>query len=126
MEKIIRIDDRDVKFKSTAGTPIRYKMQFKSEMMDDLQSLNEKMQEVKVGKASFSFNDLRIFEQIAWAMVKTADPNTPPMENWLDDFEMFSIYTILPELEDLILANFKSTDGQKKNIIPQEIQKEQN
>ena len=36
MEKIINIDGKDVKFKSTAGTLCKYRMQFKSDMIDDL------------------------------------------------------------------------------------------
>lgn len=59
-------------------------------------------------------------------MAKTADDSIPPIEKWLDDFDMFSIYQILPQLSDLMLANFNSGDEQKKNIIPQEVQTNQN
>ena len=126
MEKIVNIDGKDVKFKSTAGTPIRYQMQFKSDMLEDLTKLKTKLDNVNNGISEFKMEDLETFEKIAWAMAKTSDKSIPPMEDWLDEFDMFSIYQILPELSELMIANFKAIDGQKKNIIPQENQKEIN
>ena len=125
MEKIINIDGKDVKFKSTAGTLCKYRMQFKSDMIDDLMKVKNKLKDAKENGSNLNIADLQTFEQIAWAMAKTADPDVPPIENWLDDFEMFSIYQVLPELSDLMLLNFNDIN-QKKNIIPQEIQNKQN
>lgn len=118
MEKIINISGKDIKFKSTAGTLNRYRVQFKSDMIKDLMKVQTKLQGVKNDMDQFNVVDLEIFEQIAWAMAKTADSSIPPIEEWLDDFDTFSIYQILPELSDLMLSNFKGTNEQKKNIIP--------
>ena len=40
MEKIIKIDGRDIKFKSTAATPLKYKAQFKTDFFADLIKLS--------------------------------------------------------------------------------------
>ncbi len=43
-----------------------------------------------------------MFENIAFIMAKHADPTIPDtVEDWLDDFNTFSIYQVLPELIDL-------------------------
>lgn len=123
MEKIITISNKEVKFKSTAGTLNRYRMQFKSDMVTDLVNLQKKMQSVKTQDEQFSILDLQIFEQMAWSMAKTADDSIPPLDRWLDEFDTFSIYEILPELSDLLIDNFRGIN-QKKNLVPQEVQKQ--
>lgn len=65
MEKIIHIDGKDVAFKSTAGTPIKYQMQFKSDMLEDLQNLRDAYKDVKDNGKQFGFKDLMAFEKIA-------------------------------------------------------------
>lgn len=41
-------------------------------------------------------------------MAKHADPTVPStVEEWLDGFETFSIYTVFPAIEELWMANVK-------------------
>ena len=49
MEKIIKIDGRDIKFKSTAATQLKYKAQFKTDFFADLIKLSN-MQSEKTNK----------------------------------------------------------------------------
>lgn len=50
--------------------------------------------------------DLEIFENVAYIMAWHADPTIPgAIEEWLDEFEMFSIYQVLPEILELWGAN---------------------
>lgn len=121
MEKIINISGKDIKFKSSAGTLYRYRMQFGKDMLHDVMKMQKVLEQVKDPEEQISIIDLQVFEQIAWSMAKTADSNTPPIENWLDDFETFSIYEILPQLSDLMISNFKQAE--KKNMIPAEVNK---
>ena len=47
-------------------------------------------------------DDLEIFENVAYIMAWHADPSIPgTIDEWLEDFEMFSIYEILPEILEL-------------------------
>lgn len=123
MEKIINVNGKNIKFKSCGGTLRRYRMAFKSDMIKDLMKLQAKFENKKINsETQFEILDLELFEQIAWAMAKTSDDSIPPIENWLDEFETFSIYQILPQLSELLITNFQSIDNEKKNIIPTEVQ----
>lgn len=60
---------------------------------------------------------LEMFENIAYIMAKHADSSisdTP--EEWLDNFNTFSIYQVLPQLIELWGLNVKSDVEAKKNF----------
>lgn len=51
---------------------------------------------------------LEMFENIAFIMAKHADPSIPDTpEEWLDNFNTFSIYQVLPQLIELWGLNVK-------------------
>ena len=63
---------------------------------------------------------LELFENIAWLMAKHADatvPDTP--EDWLDGFNTFSIYEVLPQIIELWGINTEQQVQSKKNIARQ-------
>ena len=65
---------------------------------------------------------LEMFENIAYVMAKHADlgiPDTP--EEWLDEFNTFSIYQILPQLIELWGLNVKTDVEAKKNFARQSV-----
>jgi len=104
MEKIIKIDGKDVKFKSTGSAPLRYKMQFKRDFFADI----AKLETIVTGdKATINFEtfDLEVFYNIAWIYAKIADPTIPPPLEWLDTFEEFPLMEIIPQLLDIITAS---------------------
>lgn len=117
MEKTLNIDGKDVRFKSTAGTLMRYRMNFGRDLIKDIAKLEKRYKSVENGEDEFEIYDLEMFEKIAWAMAKTADNNIKDIENWLDDFESFSIMVILPEIMDLLIANMKQEQDSKKNLM---------
>lgn len=46
--------------------------------------------------------DLEISENVAYIMACHADPSIPgTIDEWLDQFEMFSIYQVLPQILEL-------------------------
>ena len=60
--------------------------------------------------------DLEIFENVAYIMAYHADPSIPgTIDEWLEQFEMFSIYEILPEILDLWGTNLITDVQSKKN-----------
>ena len=117
MEKTLNIDGKDVKFKSTAGTLMRYRMNFGRDLIKDIAKLEKRYKSVENGEDEFEIYDLEMFEKIAWSMAKTADNNIADIENWLDEFESFSIMVILPEIMDLLIANMKQEQESKKNLM---------
>ena len=57
-----------------------------------------------------------MFENIAYVMEKHADANVPDTpEEWLDGFNTFSIYQVLPQLIELWGLNVQTDVSAKKN-----------
>ena len=60
---------------------------------------------------------LEMFENIAYIMAKHADPAIPDTpEDWLDAFNTFSIYQVLPKIIELWGLNFQTQVDSKKNL----------
>ena len=122
MDKIIRIDDKEVKFRATARTPRLYRASIGRDMIIDMNKLSKSLKRVKESdengeEASFSSEDLQIFEDTAYIMARHANPDIPQKtpDEWLDTFNMFSIYEVLPDLLILWGENNKTTSIPKKN-----------
>ena len=111
MEKIITIGDRPIKFKSTGATLLRYKLQFQRDMLTDLLMLEKAIN--KKDETNINSIDLEMFYNLLWTFAKTADKTIEPPLEWLDSFEEFPIFDIIPELQDLIFSNFKTITNSK-------------
>ncbi len=116
MEKVLNIGGKEIKMKSTAGTMMRYRNQFNRDFIKDLMHLKGSMQDKVEQGIELDSIDLSIFEKIAWCMAKTADDNVPDIEHWLDDFETFDIYQVLPEIMGLLVANMEQIGSKKKTV----------
>lgn len=58
---------------------------------------------------------LETFENIAFVMAKHADPSQPnDISEWLEQFEMFDIYEIMPEIMEMWGAENKQLETPKK------------
>ena len=68
--------------------------------------------------SSLSIENLEMFENISFIMAKHADPDGVPdsPDEWLEQFSVFSIYEILPELLELWNLNTERQAESKKNI----------
>ncbi len=112
-EKKVQIGDREVRFRSSAAIPRLYRIKFKRDIFKDLARLENAAKETD---SSFAIEDLEIFENVAYIMAWHADPSIPDtIEEWLDGFEMFSIYAILPEILELWGTNMFTDVTSKKN-----------
>lgn len=113
MEKILNIDGRQVKFKSTGAYLLRYKAQFGRDALKDIYKLMGAMgEDNKI--ANIDALDLEVLYDIVWTLAKTADPSIKPPLEWLDEFSEFPVMDILPELTDMILSCLTSTVPSKK------------
>lgn len=104
MEKTIMIDGKPVKFKSTAGTMIRYRNQFNREFLLDL----EKLRNVK---KDLSVITLSPFYDIVWVLAKTADDSIGDPLTWYDSFDNFPITDVFTQLQDIIIATIKTKNS---------------
>ncbi len=114
MEKIISIDGRDVKFKSTGAYLLRYKAQFGRDALQDILRLSQVIDQETKEITNIDSLDLEVFYNLIWTLAKTAEPNLPPPMDWLDTFSQFPLMDIIPEVMDLIFACIKSTVPSKK------------
>lgn len=115
--KKITIDDKEVAFKASAAIPRIYRLKFQRDIYKDLHSLEKALGDSKEDNSNLDLFSLEMFENIAYIMAKHADgtiPDTP--EEWLDDFNTFSIYQVLPQLIELWGLNVKTDIEAKKNF----------
>jgi hypothetical protein len=116
MEKIINIDGRDVKFKSTASFLLRYKMQFQRDGLKDLLKLQGAVNfETKKLKDAEQL-DLEVFYNTTWVLAKVANPEIPPPLEWLDTFSEFPLMEIIPEIIELMMLCLQSSVQSKKKV----------
>lgn len=117
MEKIINIDGRNVKFKSTGAYLLRYKSQFGRDAIQDVYKLIEVVDMETKEIKDITALDLEIFYNLVWVLAKTADDTINTPLEWLDTFSEFPLMEIIPEVMDMIVScmtpTVKSTSKKK-------------
>lgn len=118
--KKIDIDGKQVPFKASAAIPRIYRIKFNRDIYKDLSALEKSIGKGNEKESNLDLFSLEMFENIAYVMAKHADPEIPDSpEEWLDEFNTFSIYQILPQLIELWGLNVKTNVEAKKNFIQQ-------
>ena len=118
----IEIDGKQVPFKASAAIPRIYRMKFQRDIYKDLKALEKSVGNSSEENSNLDMFSLEMFENIAFVMAKHADPkipNTP--EEWLDGFNTFSIYQVLPQLIELWGLNVQTDVEAKKNFVRQSV-----
>lgn len=117
MEKIINIDGRNVKFKSTGAYLLRYKSQFGRDAIQDIYRLTEVIDMETKEIKDITALDLEVFYNLIWVLAKTADSAIDLPLEWLDTFSEFPVMDIIPEVMDMIMScmtpTVKSTSKKK-------------
>lgn len=130
MEKIIEIEEgRSLNFKASAFSPIVYNKLFPGrDFLKDIECLEKKN---KKNDQSFSTELYEQFARVAYTFAYQGLAPTPRETQeqkefreqyqdaweWIDSFQTFSIYEILPEIVELWYANGKGI-AQSKNGAP--------
>lgn len=120
MDKVIEIDGKKVGFRATALTPRFYRHIIGRDIIRDMQQLNkafikanslsDEATEEEKNESMLSNVDLEIFENVSYIMARQYDttvPSTP--DKWLDTFNIFSIYEVLPHILELWAINNATT-----------------
>ena len=117
IKKNITIDGMEVPFKASAAVPRLYRLKFRRDIYKDFASLKTDVEEGDENKSELDIESLEVFENIAYIMAKHADAAIPASpDEWLEQFNTFSIYEILPQLIDLWGLNVETQVQSKKNI----------
>jgi len=114
----IKIDGREVAFCASAAIPRLYRLKFQRDIYKDLNALDKAIRNGNEKESNLDLFSLEMFENIAYIMAKHANssiPDTP--EEWLEQFNTFSIYQVLPQLIELWSLNVQ-TDVESKKTSP--------
>lgn len=117
IKREIEVCGKLVPFRSSATIPRLYRAKFKRDIFKDLARLEKSFKANSEEGESFAIDDLEIFENVAYVMAYHADSSIPAsIDEWLDQFEMFSIYEIMPQLLELWGDNVVTDVAAKKAL----------
>ena len=105
MKRTIIIDGKEVTFKATARTPLLYKQYIQNDLFTDLNRAQ--------GDQSVM---AEVFSNLAYVMAKQADPTIGDIEEWFDQFEMFSLFSALPQLSEMWQVEMSTSVEPKKKV----------
>jgi len=117
MVKKIEIDGKQVSFRASAAIPRIYRIKFHRDIYKDLRELEKSVGSADPENSNLDLFSLEMFENIAYVMARHADPSIPDTpEEWLDGFNTFSIYQVLPQIIELWGLNTQQEVESKKNF----------
>lgn len=124
MRKTIIINNIECKFKSSAAVPRMYRLKFGRDIFVDMTKLKKQIdiqkklqKETGEENSSLPIESLEMFENIAFLMHKHGDKTQPSeIDEWLEQFETFDIYEILPEILEMWNVENKQMSTPKKEI----------
>lgn len=116
MEKTLTIDGRQVTFEARGSTPLRYNKQFGTDFFADLLKMRSlaALESEEPSLEEMQQLDTETFFNICWAMAKTHDNSIPEPLDWLDTFDEFPLFEVLPALQDLLTHSMKTESDKKK------------
>ena len=126
MERTIKVGGAELRMRASALIPRLYRFRFGRDLIKDMGQLEKAYKKAANLKddatdeerqeAQLSVIDLTIFENVAWAMAKNADPNVPnDPDEWLDTIDgIFSVYEVLPQILELWTAGLETTSRPAK------------
>ena len=117
LKREIEICGNKIPFRSSATVPRLYRAKFKRDIFKDLSKLEKSYKGKTEDGDEFQIDDLEIFENVAYIMAYHADNSIPAsIDDWLDQFDMFSIYEVLPQILELWGDNLATEVAAKKGL----------
>ena len=132
-EKWIEVEEgRRYLFRASAFSPIQYNKLFRgNDYLKDIEAMAEKKEEMEAGDTSFTMDNYEQFARLAYTFAYQGLSPSPKVTEeqrqfvkdypdpwtWIDSFNSFSIYMILPQIVELWVGNEK-TLVQAKNHSP--------
>ena len=108
-------NDIQIPMRADASVPRLYRIKFRRDIFKDLGELASRMEKAKTEGEQLSAFDLDMFENVSYILAKHADKSVPESpDEWLEQFSMFSITEILPEILELWGLNVQTTSAPKK------------
>ena len=113
MEKLVKLEDKEIGLKCSAGTVRSYRMNFGRDLIIDIANIEKELFENKL----LGTESAQCAEEIAYTMAREYDPDLEPIEEWLDQFSPYFIYTVVSEIIYMWAENIKTLNSTKKNSV---------
>ena len=121
MERIIKVGEYEFAAKSTAASLFSYKRNFNRDGLKDLIALTQGIPDDAEGdivsalvEGNFDFDT---FFRFLWVFARAANPEIPPLERWLEGFDMppidFAVQALTQSMD--LLFDSTKTSVQPKN-----------
>lgn len=127
MEKIIKVKDYSFPARSSAATLLSYRRNFGRDGMKDLLALvkgfggKHTVEAVDKSELLETFADsafeMDTLYRFIWTFAKSADPTIPPLEEWLDTFDVPAlefVSEVFPQVSELLFSMAKTNVPPKK------------
>ena len=122
MEKIVKVKEYEFPVRSSAATLLSYRRNFGRDGMKDLLALVKNFGNKNADDADSmvqtladgSFEMDTLYRYI-WTFAKSADKTIPPLEEWLDTFDVPAlefVAEVFPQVSDLLFSMAKT------NVVP--------
>lgn len=109
MKKVITISGKSILMEANGGTMREYRKYFQRDFLSDLFKLKNQMK-------TKTIESTEVFECIAWTLAHKADPDIPPIDEWLEQFDgMFDVMYAMQEISELLDISSKTIVKPKKN-----------
>lgn len=108
-EKKILIGGKEIPLKTSAYTPLLYANLFNANIFAEMQDIIT----AAANNGSVPFEKVITLYRLAYCMAKHADPKLPPMDEWMDQFDVYDIPEIAGELIELWAADASSQSTPK-------------
>ena len=124
MEKIVKVGEYEFPARSNAATLLSYRRNFGRDGMKDLLALVKGVGDKNANDADSvvqafadgSFEVETLYRYI-WVFAKSADKSIPPMEEWLEGFDIPAlefVSEVFPQISDLLFSMAKTNVKSKK------------
>lgn len=111
MEKLVKLEGKEIGFKCSAGTVRAYRMNYGRDLILDMASLEKELIEDK----TLSKDSTQCAEEVAYTMAREYDSALAPIGEWLDQFSPYFVYAAVPEIICMWADNLKTINSTKKN-----------
>lgn len=101
MERVIQLDEQDVRVRMSADTLRVYRQTFGRDLLVDMIQMQETL-------------DMEVIENLFYICAKAADPDLPELDEWLQGFSTFALYHGAKELMKLWREENQTTSRRKK------------
>lgn len=103
--RTVKLGDQKIRLESSAYSLILYQDEFKRNFQKDFENICGLSDEV----------DPVNYFRFLWCFAKTADKETESFESFISKFEVGKIYSVLPEIVELINKNLEIDSVKSKN-----------